>query len=149
MLLINQQYWAEIFAQEPMVLLINQQYWVVIFAQEPMVLLINQQYWAEIFAQEPMVLQINQQYWAEIFAQEPMVLLIYQLYWAEIFAQEPGNGARSMWRSAYILFVLWRHVRLGHNIRRVIPSCMVWWIRDRFRQRPDNAYTGYQVSPLA
>ena len=130
MLLINQLYWAEIFAQEPMVLLINQQYWAEIFAQEPMVLLINQQYWAEIFAQEPMVLLINQQYWAEIFAQEPMVLLINQQYWAEIFAQEPGNRARSMWHAAYRQFVLWLHGRLGHNIRRVIPSCVVLLIRD-------------------
>ena len=129
-LLINQQYWAEIFAQEPMVLLINQQYWAEIFAQEPMVLLIYQLYWAEIFAQEPMVLLIYQLYWAEIFAQEPMVLLIYQLYWAEIFAQEPGNGARSMRHAAYRQYILWWHGRLGHNIRRVIPSCVVLLIRD-------------------
>ncbi len=77
-----------------------------------------------------------------------MVLLINNQYWAEIFAQEPGNGARSMRHAAYRQFVLWRHGRLGNNIRRVIPSCVVWRIRDRFPS-PDNLYTGYQVSRLA
>ena len=77
-----------------------------------------------------------------------MVLPINNHYWAEIFAQEPGNGARSLRHAAYTQFVLWRHGRLGHNIRRVIPSCVVWRIRDRFPS-PDNLYTGYQVSHLA
>ena len=84
----------------------------------------------------------------EIVCLEPMVLLINRQYWAEIFAQEPGNGARSMRHAAYRQFVLWRHGRLGHNIRCVIPSCVVWLIGDRFAS-PDSLHTGYQVSRLA
>lgn len=69
-------------------------------------------------------------------------------YWADIFAQDPGHDSAALRHAAYRQFVLWRHGRLGTNIRRVIPSCVVSRIRDRF-PNANGVYTGFQVSRLA
>ena len=69
-------------------------------------------------------------------------------YWADIFAQNPGEDMAALRHAAYRQFVLWRHGRLGTNIRRVIPSCVVVRIRDKFPSA-SAVYTGFQVSRLA
>jgi len=53
-------------------------------------------------------------------------------YWVDIFAQNPGKDMAALCRAAYRQFVLWQHGRLGPNIQRVIPSCIVLRIRERF-----------------
>lgn len=84
----------------------------------------------------------------ELVCLEPLVLQINMAYWADIFAQDPGHDSAALRHAAYRQFVLWRHGRLGTNIRRVIPSCVVSRIRDRF-PNANGVYTGFQVSRLA
>ena len=79
---------------------------------------------------------------------EPVVLDINMAYWADIFAQDPRRDTAAMRHAAYRQFVLWRHGRIGQGVRRVIPSCVVWMIRERF-PNVSGQYTGFQVSRLA
>ena len=76
------------------------------------------------------------------------VLALARLYRQDILAQ-PADADRNKANrhTAYRQFVLWHHGRLGAGDRRVIPSCCVWRIRDRF---PDQFghYIGFKDDPL-
>ena len=61
----------------------------------------------------------------DIVCLEPIVLQVNMAYWANIFAQDPRHDRAAMQHAAYRQFVLWWHVRLGVNIRCVVPSCVV------------------------
>ena len=79
---------------------------------------------------------------------DPQVLAIGQRYRNEMLGrhgQQIDNYNKTMRHSAYRNFVLLRHGRLGAGDRRVIPSCCVWRIRDRYPS-PTNQYTGFKVN---
>ena len=43
---------------------------------------------------------------------------------------------------AYRRFTYWLHNKLGKHVRRVIPSCVVWKIREEFPSEDGN-YIGF------
>lgn len=78
---------------------------------------------------------------------QPGVINITNLLRADIFAVPAGTENRAMRHGAYRQFVLWRHGRLGEGVRRIIPSCCVWCIRDTFPEA-SHQYTGFMPARL-
>jgi P2X purinoceptor 7 len=66
----------------------------------------------------------------------------------DVFAYNNQPANDNFRHAAYRQFVLWRYEHLGSGNRVVIPSCVVWAIRDRFPS-PDGTYTGFKVARLA
>ena len=49
---------------------------------------------------------------------------------------------------AYREFTAWVYKRLGKNIRKVIPACVVKAIRNAFPKRPDESYEGFHYADI-
>ena len=73
------------------------------------------------------------------------VLRVAVRHMNDLFAynEQPGND--NFRHAAYRQFVLWRFDRLGSGNRVVIPSCVVWAIRDLYPSA-DGVYTGFKVA---
>eukprot|EP00105_Crassostrea_gigas_P045295 XP_019929443.1 PREDICTED: P2X purinoceptor 7-like [Crassostrea gigas] len=72
------------------------------------------------------------------------VLALARPYRQDILAMpEDTDRNRANRHTAYRQFVLWHHGKLGTVNRRVIPSCCIWRIRDRFPD-PHGNYVGFR-----
>ena len=85
----------------------------------------------------------------EYIITEPSTLSLQNSYRDDIYVfgdEEDYNKA--LRHVAYRQFTLWRYQYLGANNRRVIPSCCVWKIQDKFPSL-SQVYTGFRPDRLA
>ena len=61
---------------------------------------------------------------------------------SEIFVDDPEYTPASYRKAAYRQWILWQHGYLGRSNRRIVPSCMVWAVRNRY-PAPDGRYKEY------
>ena len=78
----------------------------------------------------------------DLYIMDAVVIALANQYRADVFAAINSSDNRGMRHGAYRQFVLWRHGRLGLGVRRVIPSCCVRRIRERY-PAPAGNYTGF------
>ena len=64
---------------------------------------------------------------------------------SDVFADDPEYTPASYRKAAYRQFVIWQHGHLGRSNRRVVPSCVVWCIRNKY-PAPDGVYLGFRDS---
>ena len=62
---------------------------------------------------------------------------------SEDFAEEGRYTPESYRKAVYRQFVMWQHGYLGRSNRKVLPSCVVWSVRDHY-PAPDNRYLGFK-----
>ena len=62
---------------------------------------------------------------------------------SDLFADDPDYSPASYRKAAYRQFIMWYHGHLGRGNRRVVPSCVVWRVRDEY-PAPDGIYLGFK-----
>jgi len=84
---------------------------------------------------------------------DPQVLNLNMLYRADVLAiqnigqDDPRAKNKSFRHAAYRQYVLWQYGRLRRGERKVINSCCVWKIRDRYPD-PSGQYVPFQPGQL-
>ena len=61
---------------------------------------------------------------------------------SDLFAADPDYSPASYQKAAYCLFVMRYHGHLGRGNQLVVPSCVVWRVRDEY-PAPDGNYLGF------
>ena len=84
----------------------------------------------------------------DLFVLDPGVLMVANMYREEMFALPHRDDNKSLRHGGYRQFIMWRHGRLGSGVRRVIPSCCVWRVRQEYPD-PSGQYTGFRPGRLA
>lgn len=62
---------------------------------------------------------------------------------SDMFADDPDYSPSGYRKAAYRQWVLWNHGYLGRANRRVIPSCCVWAVRNKYPS-PGGHYLGFK-----
>ena len=79
---------------------------------------------------------------------QPFLLDVHDRQRNEILVLETERGHKERRHAAYRLFVFWWKGRLGAGNRKVIPSCVVWRVRDCYPD-PYGNYVGFKSHRLA
>lgn len=74
---------------------------------------------------------------------DPDVLSVAVLNHADIRNDPFDNSTRQFRKAAYRQFILDKHGHLGRGNRRVVPSCIVWKVRNKYPS-PTGIYMGYR-----
>ena len=62
---------------------------------------------------------------------------------SDFFGEDPEFTPANYRKIAYRQYIMYQHGYLGRANRKVIPSCIVWKVRDNF-PAPDNNYLGFK-----
>ena len=71
------------------------------------------------------------------------VLSIAMVSRSDIRAETPDYTPASYRKACYRQWIMWQHGFLGRSNRRVVPSCVVWAVSNKFPV-PDGNYMGFK-----